>query len=666
MTDVGSEVISDSTPTADAQATFAATLVDEWILAGVRDAVICPGSRSTPLALALAARAEMKLHVRLDERSAGFYAIGLALGTGFPTIVSTTSGTAAAELHACVLEAHHGRVPLLICTADRPPELHDVGAPQTVEQTKLYGSAPRWFFEPGVAEWSQRDSWRAIAARAVAESMSGGLGPGPVHLNLAFRDPLLGVPGPLPRGTVTAYPYVVGGIDVEESDVLEEVLAWIGVSGGFGELVDRGESDHPNGMADSDGFGRSGGSVDSRESQSSGELVGPGELVMSGIRGLVVVGANGGPPDKVFSLAQRLGWPVLADPRSGCRLDHLETCCAVDLYLRIGDIANDLRPDVILNLGEPWTSKVFNSWQTECARGGSRVVSVDPWCRWSDPDHIVSKVYRSEPDRFLDRTISVIDNFAMKGTRPSTPQTWLKKWHEIESVTQEALGKAISHPSMRRMEAGVETFSEPEIARAILRLLAPNCRLLVSSSMPIRDLECYSPPLQDLIPVFSNRGVNGIDGVCSTAIGLAASGEYPVVAIVGDLAFLHDVSALVKPLSSPNSINCTLVVLDNHGGGIFSFLPQGSFLDQDKFELLFGTSQACDITRVAKGFDLDVVEVSTIDELAAALSRDTSNQGMSVIRACLPSREENVAIHAEILRAVRESLESAGLVSSVS
>ncbi|MGH9062579.1 MAG: thiamine pyrophosphate-binding protein, partial [Acidimicrobiales bacterium] len=186
---------------AGTQATFAATLVDEWVRSGVAHAVVAPGSRSTPLAVALAAaagRGEVVLHVRLDERSAGFFALGLGLATGRPAVVLTTSGTAAAELHPAVVEAHQGRVPLLVCTADRPPELHHVGAPQTVEQAGLYGGAVRWAVAPGVPERATAGSWRSLASRMVAEAVSGPAGPGPVHANLAFRDPLVGRPGPLP------------------------------------------------------------------------------------------------------------------------------------------------------------------------------------------------------------------------------------------------------------------------------------------------------------------------------------------------------------------------------------------------------------------------------------------------------------------------------------
>ena len=178
------------------QATFAATLADEWQRQGVTDAVVCPGSRSTPLAVALAR--SMRTHVRLDERSAAFYALGLAMATERPVVVCVTSGTAAAELHPAVVEAHHACVPLIVCTADRPPELHGVGAPQTIDQVGIYSTAPRWSASPGVPAESERASWRPLGARAVAEAMHGPNGPGPVHLNLEFREPLVGEPGPLP------------------------------------------------------------------------------------------------------------------------------------------------------------------------------------------------------------------------------------------------------------------------------------------------------------------------------------------------------------------------------------------------------------------------------------------------------------------------------------
>ena len=178
------------------QATFSATLVDEWVRLGVTDAVVCAGSRSTPLALPLADR--LRVHVRLDERSAAFFALGLAMATGRPTVICVTSGTAAAELHPAVVEAHHARVPLIVCTADRPPELHHTGAPQSIEQNGLFAAATRWAFTPGVPAEGQEDTWRPLAVRAYEEAVHGADGPGPVHLNLEFREPLTGTAAPLP------------------------------------------------------------------------------------------------------------------------------------------------------------------------------------------------------------------------------------------------------------------------------------------------------------------------------------------------------------------------------------------------------------------------------------------------------------------------------------
>src|SRR5580765_3997571 len=182
--------------TATTAATFCATLVDEWVRAGLTDAVVAPGSRSTPMALALATRPEVRLHVHHDERSAAFVALGIGRANGRPAVLLCSSGTAAANFHPAVIEAHHAEVPMLVCTADRPPELRDVAAPQTIDQTGLYTTAVRWFHDPGVPDDARRSSWRSLAARALANTA--GSRAGPVHLKLSFRDPLTGDPAALP------------------------------------------------------------------------------------------------------------------------------------------------------------------------------------------------------------------------------------------------------------------------------------------------------------------------------------------------------------------------------------------------------------------------------------------------------------------------------------
>ena len=545
------------------QATFCATLVDEWSRQGVTDAVVCPGSRSTPLALALAER--LTVHVRLDERSAAFYALGLAMATGRPTVICTTSGTAAVELHPAVVEAHHGHVPLVVCTADRPPELQQVGAPQTVDQVGLFGSAIRWAADPGVPDESQQATWRPMAARAVAEATAGPLGPGPVHLNLAFREPLTGDPGPLPARPAPT------------------------ISGTTGAAAD---------APDLDG------------------------------RGLLVAGAGATRhPERLLALGRALGWPVLADPRSGCRLPG--TVAAADAVVR----TERPLPACIVVLGAPWLSKALAAYVEAAALAGARVIAVDPWWQWTDPARVVSQFHHGDPDQFIEQ--------AMAAAPASLDGAWLAGWMADEARAQAAieatLGRDLNEPGVARLVAG--------------HAAERGATIVVSASMPMRDLEWYSPALAAPPRVLANRGANGIDGVVSTAFGVAASGV-PTVALLGDLAFLHDVSGLVNlDQHSP----CTFVVLDNGGGGIFSFLPQADALVPTRFEQLFGTPPTSDVAAVARGFGLTVHEVDDPEHLAAALGH-IGEPGPSLIRVRVPSRADNVVLHEAINEAVRVAL----------
>jgi 2-succinyl-5-enolpyruvyl-6-hydroxy-3-cyclohexene-1-carboxylate synthase len=546
------------------QATFAATLVDEWVHAGVTDAVICPGSRSTPLALALAAR--LRIHVRLDERSAGFFALGLSMASGNPTVLCVTSGTAAAELHPAVVEAHQGRVPLLVCTADRPPELHQVGAPQTIEQVGLFTTSTRWACDPGVAEESQAHTWRPLAARACAESRDGPLGPGPVHLNLAFREPLMGDPEPLPA---RAGPSLVNPV---------APVAALSTS------------------------------------------LGP--------EGLFIVGANAtNDPAQLVLLAGRLGWPILADPRSGCRVPG--TIAAADAIVR----TQPPLPRTIVLLGAPWLSKALGEYVAKASAHGARVICVDPWWQWTDPSTVVSEFHHVAADSWITAALSAAG--------AAGDLEWLEAWQAKERAAQAAIEQVLG-PEL----------SEPRVARLVARhAAADEATVMVSASMPMRDLEWYAPTLAAPPTVMANRGANGIDGVVSTALGIAATGRR-TIALLGDLAFLHDVSGLVNLPDLP----CTFVVVDNGGGGIFSFLPQASGLAHGQFESLFGTPPTSDVAKVARGFGLNVHDVNTVEEVEAALNAAALAQGPALIRARVRSRAENVALHNAINQAVLEAL----------
>ncbi len=589
------------------QSTFVATLVDEWIRCGVTDAVICPGSRSTPLALAISARTEIRVHVRLDERSAGFYALGLALGSSRAPIVCTTSGTAAVELHPSVVEAHFARVPVIVCTADRPFELHDVGAPQSIDQTRLYSNVVRWYSEPGIPDGCDpsRRSWRSLADRAFYEATSGPIGPGPVHLNLSFREPLSFEPGLLPEASK---------------------------SKGAPKTALHASSSIPSHVE-----------VSSRSN-------------WLGRRGVIVAGPGCGPVGDVLALAERLSWPVLADPRSRCRVRHRSVVASADSIFRSKIAIEALEPEVVLSLGAPWASRSIGEYVKRAGAAGAQVVAVDPWWRWVDPDRIVSDVYRSDPRAWLATALAVLsgDGDSRDDARLNTTE-WLDTWKRVDLAAQEALDAALAQDGMDRDGA----LSEPSVARHLLGTVPAGTKVVVSSSMPIRDLECYTPALESPPQVISNRGANGIDGVCSTAIGVAASNTGPVVALVGDLAFFHDVSSLVTATVNPASSSCAIVVIDNRGGGIFSFLPQVDTVDEVRFERLFTTPQAPSVTDVASGFGVSASEVRTLGALDSELTAALDQDRLTVIRAIVPSVDENASLHVRINGFVSRAIESA-------
>ncbi|MGH9182959.1 MAG: 2-succinyl-5-enolpyruvyl-6-hydroxy-3-cyclohexene-1-carboxylic-acid synthase [Acidimicrobiales bacterium] len=566
-----------------AQATFAATLVDEWARAGVAHAVVAPGSRSTPLALALAGDERVALHVHHDERAAGFVALGVGLATGVPAVVLTTSGTAAAELHPAVVEASQARVPLLVCTADRPPELHHVGAPQAVDQTHLYGRSARWFCQPGVPDPATAHTWRSLGARAVAEAT--GSPPGPVHLDLAFAEPLTGRPGPLPEGREDGAPWhrAVGPIRgpvPAEADRLAELLG-----------AERG-------------------------------------VVVAG------PGAARDDPAGVAALAGAARWPVLADPGSGCRLPGPTTVAAFDALLRHRPFAEAQRPEAVLRLGPAPASKALARWLAE---SGARQVLIEADGRWLDPDRTAAVVVAGSPSGWCRALAERLGGAGGGG--------WLGSWAAAETAAQAAIEEVLAaHPEP----------TEPGVARGLAAVLPEGARLVVSSSMPVRDLEWYAAPRPGLA-VLANRGANGIDGVVSTAVGVATATGGPVAALVGDLAFLHDANALLG--LAGRGLDLTVVVVDNRGGGIFSFLPQADLLDHERFEMVLGTPHQVDLVALAGAHGLSATEVAEAAALAPAVAGALGAEGTHVV-VVRTDREANVAVHDELHAAVAGALQT--------
>ncbi|MEZ5204137.1 MAG: 2-succinyl-5-enolpyruvyl-6-hydroxy-3-cyclohexene-1-carboxylic-acid synthase [Acidimicrobiales bacterium] len=494
--------VAATPPPEEVQATFCATLVDEWVRCGVTSAVVAPGSRSTPLALALAARAEVSVEVHVDERAAGFIALGIGLATGHPAIVLTTSGTATAHLHAAAIEADLARVPLILVTADRPPELQHVAAPQTIGQTRLYGDVVRWFAEPGVAEAATSGTWRSLAARAVAEATTGPAGPGPVHLNLAFREPLVGDAGPLPAGR-------------------EDASRWH-TTVGRRTVLDRVGTERVVSLLDDD-------------------------------RGVIVAGEGCGDPEGVLDLAGATGWPVLADPRSGCRSwaevgdDSPVVVAAFDPILRSAVAAEHLAPRVVLRLGAPPASKVLAAWLRDV---DAVEVTVDAHGRWFDADHRAAHVLHADPTTVCRALACTV------GGRHGS-EAWAARWRRAESVAQAAIDDAGHRGPAHRAWRG-----PGDRARAPGRCVVGR---VVLDARP-RPRVVRRPGARR--PRLANRGANGIDGVMSTAVGVAIAGRSTgasTAVLLGDAAFLHDSTALIG--IAQREIDLTIVVIDNDGVG---------------------------------------------------------------------------------------------------
>lgn len=511
------------------------------------------------MALAAIADGRLNVEVVLDERVAAFTALGAGLD-GTPAVLICTSGTAAANFFPAVVEAGLSAVPMIVCTADRPPELRGVGAPQTIDQLELYGTSVRWFVDAPVPDDADPSTWRTLARTALLHAATG-----PVHLNLPFREPLVGQPDALPG---SAEPHVV---NVRVAPPVE---------------------------------------------------LPPSVLLARGI--VLAGGASGVAAQGVSDLARALGWPLLADPLSGLRSDPRAIAYS-DAMLRHEGFARDHRPEVVIRVGRPPASKVVNQW---IAASGAPVVQVGGPGH-IDPDHNVV-VTCSIDD--LDRAMEAGWRGAL-GSRWS--DTWERSWFEAERIASSAIiGALIGGP-----------LTEPGVAYTVAEHLPRDGRLVVSSSMPVRDLEWFGGRRAT---AHSNRGANGIDGVMSTARGMAGNGK-PVVVLIGDLAFCHDANALWGVVGAGHDLR--VVVVDNDGGGIFSFLPQATTLDRPDFEQLFGTPHGADVLALAAAYGVRGTMVGDRDSLRLALAEP----GPHVIRV-VSDRRRNVEVHRVLHQLVLDAL----------
>ncbi len=588
--------------------------VDELARSGMRAACTSPGSRSAPLVLSLAREPRLRCYSHIDERCAGFFALGLAKASGLPVAVACTSGTAAAELLPAAVEAHEARVPLLLLTADRPPELRENGAGQAIDQLKLYGDAAKWFFEVGTHDaTSEQLRWmRTLACRAYTTALEGR--PGVVHLNFALREPL----------------------------VTDETLP-----------------EDTSGRADGTPFVRRGPPSPrrSRGGESSEEDLSLLHAVIhKARRGVVVAGrdervvAEWSAGEPVAAFAAAAGWPLLADPMSGARRGA-GAVAHYDALLRDSFFCQPLEPDLVLRVGDLPVSKPLRSWLAGIAHVPQ--VALDAETAWQDPASVLSDSFTVDP-------ASVLGALAKAGVGRAE-DGWLPQWRRGDELAAEAILGLLAEDGL----------SEPRVAAELGVLLPQEATLFVASSMPVRDIETFWPVREDPPRVLCNRGANGIDGIVSSAFGAAAAERGPVVLLIGDVALAHDIGGLLA--ARRLGLKLTIVLLDNDGGGIFDFLPiadaamaraaeTASSTDragEDIYTRHIATPTGLNFKDAAGLYELEHEHVEDVKGLRAALERALAHGGSSIVEV-RGQREANVTLHRQVWEAVSAALRPRG------
>lgn len=548
---------------------WAATLVGALVGGGVRHAVIAPGSRSTPLALAFADRPDVKVWSVIDERSAAFFALGLSKSTGTPAVVVCTSGTAGAHFLPAIMEAAEGATPLVVLTADRPWELHGFGAPQTVPQVGMFGRYVRAAEALPVPDEVGLTHLAAVTARLVNAAQSAPRGA--VHFNVPFREPL-------------ASP-----------------------DGAAGPVIDPVVAKYVPGAA---------------SSVASSELI---AALSTARRGLIVCGPRERRDDfgaRIHDLSERLRFPVIAEAASNARFGFPKAIAVADALLRNPRFAAEMKPDVVLRFGGGLTAKEPQAWLD--ASGAKQFHFHDDGLPF-DPNHSATEFahfFPSPPE-------------GGEGQGEGRTQ-YLSRW---QSAQQQVLAEL----------ARSRSFTEPHLASEFINALPEGSAVVLSSSMPIRDVDAFSVSSRRL-EVFTNRGVNGIDGVTSTALGVAAGAQRPTALLIGDVALLHDLTGWL--IARRHALSLTVVVVNNDGGGIFHFLPVAERTPH--FETLFGTPHGVDLANVAALAGAQHHRPVDLEQFGKTVSRCLEG-GLHLIEV-RTERRANVDAHRGLFAKLSESI----------
>ncbi|WP_284141473.1 2-succinyl-5-enolpyruvyl-6-hydroxy-3-cyclohexene-1-carboxylic-acid synthase [Virgibacillus sp. LDC-1] len=563
---------------------YTASFVDELSKSGVQHAVISPGSRSTPLAMTLAEHPKITEWVIIDERSAAFFALGLAKQTKRPVVIVCTSGTAAANYFPAIVEAFYSRVPLVVLTADRPHELRDVGAPQAIEQIKLYGDYVKWFHEMALPEGTPEMLRYARSKASRAVYVASDENSGPVHLNFPFREPLV-------------------------PDFTLDNL-W----GAEREACFSSHSTGPKMLTN----------------VQIGELK---EQLQYKKRGVIVCGPYDDPAlaDVLAELSLTWNIPVLVDPLSQMRTgshDKNNFIEGYDAFLRNEKIRAMVQADFIIRIGAMPISKAFLFYMKEHVQAPQYIIERHSGYREpvGNPAHYIYADPIAVCKAMLQMSIEM-------------EADWLPTWKKMNAIANKHISVSTE-----------EKLTEGDAVRVTIDALDENDTLYVGNSMAIRDVDTFLRATDKKLTVLANRGANGIDGMVSSAVGAAATGTQ-VTLLLGDLSFYHDLNGLLA--AKQYDLNLTIVLINNNGGGIFSFLPQAK--DKKHFDLLFGTPLGIDFTHAVHLYGGTHQTVEKEDELSSALYRAQKTEGFSVVEV-KTERAQNMKWHRQMWSKIEEEI----------
>ncbi|MED4202979.1 2-succinyl-5-enolpyruvyl-6-hydroxy-3-cyclohexene-1-carboxylic-acid synthase [Neobacillus mesonae] len=565
---------------------YLAAFVAELAHSGITDVVVSPGSRSTPMALVMAEHPDLNVHIHVDERSAAFFALGIAKVTNRPVAILCTSGTAAANYFPAIVEAHYARVPLLVLTADRPHELREIGAPQAIDQMHLYGHHVKWFAEMAAPEKSEEmiRYARTVGSRAIA--IAANAPAGPVHLNFPFREPLI----PL--------------LDDNLFKITERPKGYVKVQNGDLTISDKA-------------FGQIAERLKGKE------------------RGIIVCGniADKQFASSVTRLSERLNFPILADPLSQLRSGKHETDNIIDTYdtfLRNEDAKLFLKPDVIIRFGAIPVSKALTIFIKENPNADQFI--IDGGGGWRDPAVLSTDMIFCQETIFCDKLVTQLNDNSASG--------YLHDWQQLNALTKE---------NMTRVEELTE-LSEGKLFYQLAEMLPEGATLFVGNSMPIRDLDSFFLNNEKNIKVLANRGANGIDGTVSTALGAALYSK-SLYLVLGDLTFFHDLNGLMA--AKKFHIDIHIILVNNNGGGIFSFLPQAGH--PKHFELLFGTPLDIEFEHAVRMFNGQFTKIMDWNHLRIELEKSRVSKGINVYEVAT-NRDRNRDEHREFWQSVSQEI----------